>query len=72
MKIYTKTGDAGQTGLFGGPRVRKDALRIEAYGEVDELNTVIGLARTESLPSEIDDLLAQVQNQLFELFLLRS
>jgi cob(I)alamin adenosyltransferase len=46
MKIYTKTGDLGDTGLFGGPRVRKDDLRIEAYGTVDELNAVLGLARS--------------------------
>ena len=45
MKIYTKTGDAGDTGLFGGGRVPKDDPRVEAYGDVDELNAVIGLAR---------------------------
>ncbi|MBI2823204.1 MAG: cob(I)yrinic acid a,c-diamide adenosyltransferase [Planctomycetia bacterium] len=67
MKIYTKTGDAGQTGLFGGPRVRKDSLRIEAYGTVDELNAALGLARTETLPPDIDAILARVQNELFEL-----
>ena len=44
MKIYTRTGDSGETGLFGGGRVRKDHLRVEAYGEVDELNAAIGLA----------------------------
>jgi len=65
MKIYTKTGDDGETGLFGGPRVRKDAPRIEAYGTVDELNSVLGMARAETMPSEIDGLLARVQNQLF-------
>ena len=67
MKIYTKTGDDGQTGLFGGPRVRKDAPRIEAYGTVDELNAILGMARCEALPAEIGDLLARVQNQLFNL-----
>src|SRR5438094_6547101 len=46
MKIYTKTGDSGDTGLYAGPRVRKDDLRIEAYGTVDELNAVLGLARS--------------------------
>lgn len=46
MKIYTKTGDAGETGLFGGPRVRKDDARIEAFGTVDELNSHIGAVRT--------------------------
>jgi cob(I)alamin adenosyltransferase len=64
-KIYTRTGDGGQTGLFAGPRVRKDDIRVEAYGTVDELNTVIGMARSESLPGGIDSLLAEVQNDLF-------
>lgn len=67
MKIYTRTGDDGTTGLFGGPRVRKDAPRIEAYGAVDELNCVLGLARTAQPPAEIDRLLERVQNELFEL-----
>jgi cob(I)alamin adenosyltransferase len=67
MKIYTKTGDSGETGLFGGPRVRKDAPRIEAYGAVDELNAVLGLARAEPLPDDIDVLLTLVQNELFDL-----
>ncbi len=66
MKIYTKTGDTGETGLFAGPRVRKDDPRIEAYGAVDELNAVLGLARCEKPPVEIDELLAQVQNELFD------
>lgn len=65
MKIYTKTGDDGETGLFGGPRVAKDAPRIEAYGAVDELNAVVGVVRAESLPGEIDTLLAQIQHDLF-------
>ena len=47
MKIYTKTGDTGETGLFGGERVTKNSPRIEAYGTVDELNAFIGLAITE-------------------------
>src|SRR4051812_12281799 len=67
MKIYTKTGDDGETGLFGGPRVGKDHPRIEAYGTVDELNAVLGLVRTASPPAEIDSLLARVQNELFDL-----
>ncbi len=74
MKIYTKTGDAGETGLFAGPRVRKDDLRIEAYGTVDELNAVLGLARShsagnakEKLSAEIDTLLADIQHTLFDL-----
>lgn len=65
MKIYTRTGDEGETGLFGGPRVKKDSARIEAYGTVDELNAFLGLARTEAIPPAIDHLLAQVQADLF-------
>lgn len=65
MKIYTKTGDTGQTGLFGGPRVRKDNPRIEAYGTIDELNSVLGVTRAAGLPAEIDALVAQIQNELF-------
>jgi cob(I)alamin adenosyltransferase len=65
MKIYTKTGDAGETGLFGGPRVRKDDVRIEAYGTVDELNAAIGLARCEPLSAAIDQCLLRVQSELF-------
>jgi cob(I)alamin adenosyltransferase len=66
MKIYTKTGDRGETGLFGGPRVRKDSARIEAYGTIDELNAVVGLSRCEPLPADIDQLLARIQSQLFD------
>lgn len=66
-KIYTKTGDDGETGLFGGPRVRKDHPRIEAYGTVDELNAVLGLVRAQAPPPEVDALLATIQNQLFDL-----
>lgn len=67
MKIYTKTGDDGDTGLFGGPRVRKDHPRIEAYGTVDELNAVLGLVRTHSPPADVEDLLVRIQNELFDL-----
>ncbi|HEX7448869.1 MAG TPA: cob(I)yrinic acid a,c-diamide adenosyltransferase [Pirellulales bacterium] len=67
MKIYTKTGDRGDTGLFGGPRVRKDDPRIEAYGTVDELNAVLGLVRCEPLDAPLDDLLATIQSELFDL-----
>ena len=67
MKIYTKTGDAGETGLFGGLRVSKDSPRIEAYGTVDELNALLGLVRVQELPAEVDRLLANVQNELFNL-----
>ena len=54
MPIYTGTGDDGDTGLFGNKRVSKGDLRIQAYGTVDELNTVLGLARTEPLPKDLD------------------
>ena len=67
MKIYTKTGDGGETGLFGGPRVFKDDPRVEAYGDVDELNAVLGLVRCESIEASIDQLLATIQNELFDL-----
>jgi cob(I)alamin adenosyltransferase len=65
MKIYTKTGDGGDTGLFAGPRVRKHHPRIEAYGAVDELNSLVGVVRAEGPPGEIDHLLAQAQHDLF-------
>jgi cob(I)alamin adenosyltransferase len=67
MKIYTKTGDEGETGLFGAPRVRKDAPRIEAYGTVDELNACLGAVRAEPLAADLDELLMQVQHELFDL-----
>lgn len=67
MKIYTKTGDDGTTGLFGGGRVRKDHLRIEAYGTVDELNSAIGIARTLSRHAELNGILHKIQNSLFQL-----
>jgi cob(I)alamin adenosyltransferase len=66
-KIYTKTGDDGTTGLFGGGRVRKDSARIEAYGNVDELDSVIGLCRAVGGNDWIDPLLQQIQNNLFVL-----
>lgn len=67
MKIYTRGGDTGETGLFGGSRVRKDVARTEALGAVDELNCLIGLTRTESLAQPTDALLARVQRELFEI-----
>ena len=67
MKIYTKTGDTGDTGLFGGPRARKDHARIEAFGTVDELNSHLGLVRTYSLPKDCDALLRRIQCELFDL-----
>ena len=66
MKIYTKTGDQGETGLFGGARVSKASLRVEAYGEVDELNSAVGWARVAVSDAELDALLNQIQNDLFE------
>jgi cob(I)alamin adenosyltransferase len=65
MKIYTKSGDAGETGLFGGGRVPKDDDRVDAYGEVDELNATLGLARSLSMPPDLDGLLQRLQDQLF-------
>jgi len=66
MKIYTRTGDTGQTALFGGARVAKDHRRVSAYGDIDELNAVIGLARAVLPPDGDDDrLLAHVQQDLF-------
>ena len=66
-KIYTRTGDDGTTGLGDGSRTEKDAARIEAIGSVDELNTVIGLALTETLPAVISEVLHDVQHRLFDL-----
>jgi cob(I)alamin adenosyltransferase len=63
--IYTKTGDSGETGLFGGGRVGKDDARVDAYGEVDELNAAIGIARSMGLDPELDDLAQAIQDQLF-------
>ena len=67
MKIYTKTGDTGETSLFGGGRVAKHHLRVEAYGTIDEVNSLLGLARAAG-PSRQGDLwLEKAQNQLFHL-----
>jgi len=65
MRIYTRTGDRGETGLPGGLRLWKDSPRIEACGAVDELNCLLGLARAEQLPGPIDEILARVQRELF-------
>jgi cob(I)alamin adenosyltransferase len=67
MKIYTKTGDDGTTGLFGGSRVGKDDELVEAYGTVDEANAAIGLARATEPAGALDTLLASVQGDLFVL-----
>lgn len=67
MKIYTRTGDAGSTGLFGGPRVPKDDVRIEAYGTVDELNAAIGIARSAGQSAVVDSQLSEIQHELFSI-----
>ncbi|HEX2905239.1 MAG TPA: cob(I)yrinic acid a,c-diamide adenosyltransferase [Phototrophicaceae bacterium] len=67
MKIYTKTGDDGTTSLFSGGRVLKTHLRVEAYGTVDELNSVLGVARAHQPSPQTDAWLAQIQRQLFHL-----
>jgi cob(I)alamin adenosyltransferase len=65
MKIYTKTGDQGTTGLFGGGRVPKDDPRVAAYGDVDELNAVLGMARSVEPMPRIDEVLVPIQRDLF-------
>jgi cob(I)alamin adenosyltransferase len=65
LKIYTRTGDTGDTGLFGGGRVQKTHPRVEAYGDVDELNAAIGLARAIELMPRIDEVLVPLQRDLF-------
>lgn len=65
MKIYTKTGDTGETGLFGGGRVGKDHARVAAYGDVDELNAALGVARAEPPEAFAAQLLEQIQRDLF-------
>lgn len=67
MKIYTKTGDKGETGLFGGERVSKNSFRIEAYGTIDELNAFIGLAIIEVSDKSVKILLQKIQNWLFSI-----
>ena len=67
MRIYTKAGDKGETRLYGGKRVLKDSLRIEAYGSVDELNSVLGVIRALKPGKKIDLILRRVQDDLFVL-----
>ncbi len=67
MKIYTRTGDKGETSLFSGGRVPKHDLRVEAYGTVDELNAILGVARAAGPGKEVDLWLGEVQQQLFHL-----
>jgi cob(I)alamin adenosyltransferase len=65
MKIYTRGGDTGETGIYGGERVRKDDLRIDAVGSVDELNAALGVAGTITPDAQIKEELLNVQNELF-------
>lgn len=66
MKVYTRRGDQGQTDLFGGGRVSKNALRVEAYGEVDELNSCLGVAAAETQHADLRELLQKIQHTLFD------
>jgi cob(I)alamin adenosyltransferase len=74
-KVYTRTGDRGETGLVGGKRVAKDSLRVEAYGAIDEVNSIIGLARAFNADKldqgeahrYLDQVLAKIQDELFDL-----
>lgn len=73
-RVYTRSGDQGETGLVGGKRVPKDTLRIESYGTIDELNSIVGLARVfnaeiqdQALRERLDDILKRLQNELFDL-----
>jgi cob(I)alamin adenosyltransferase len=67
MKIYTRSGDDGSTGLYGGGRVSKCDLRVETFGIVDELNAQLGVVRTLPLPKGFDEVLSILQNQMFDL-----
>jgi cob(I)alamin adenosyltransferase len=67
MKIYTRTGDAGLTGLYGGGRAPKNDPRIAAVGAVDELNARLGVCRAAGVPSEVDAVLARLQHEMFAL-----
>lgn len=67
MKIYTKTGDEGTTGLFGGTRVEKNHIRIESYGTVDELNAYIGMIKDQEVSNDIKNVLLTIQHDLFTL-----
>jgi cob(I)alamin adenosyltransferase len=67
VKIYTKTGDAGDTSLFDGTRVRKTDLRVVAYGDVDELQACLGMARAAGLPADLDEMCVSLQRDLFAL-----
>ncbi len=64
-RLYTRTGDAGETGLFGGARVSKDSIRVESYGTVDELNAILGVARRHSDDEEVAGIIHCIQMDLF-------
>ncbi len=64
-KVYTRTGDKGQTSLVGGKRVSKASARVEAYGDVDELNSALGIVRLEAQDNEIKEIITEIQNDLF-------
>ena len=65
MKVYTRKGDTGETSLLSGDRVRKEDPRVEAYGSVDELGSLLGLLRSEVLPEGVEGQLVEIQNALF-------
>ena len=67
VKIYTKTGDAGETGLYGGARVSKADPRVDSYGDVDEANACLGVVRSAGVPADIDAMLDRIQRDLFAL-----
>jgi cob(I)alamin adenosyltransferase len=68
MRLYTRTGDSGETGLFGGERVRKDELRVESYGTVDEVSAALGMAATFLTPADnLHAILLRLMNELFTL-----
>jgi cob(I)alamin adenosyltransferase len=64
-KVYTRTGDKGLTSLIGGKRVSKDSLRVNAYGEIDEINAVLGIVRSQAKDNEIKTIISVIQNDLF-------
>jgi len=67
MRIYTRTGDSGTTGLVGGARVSKHDQRIAAYGDIDELNALLGVCRANCLPPEVEAVVTRLQHELFAL-----
>ena len=67
MKVYTRKGDTGETSLLSGGRVRKEDSRVEAYGTVDELGSLLGLLRSEALPEGVEVQLVEIQNSLFSI-----